>query len=134
MKDSRLKYFELFETFEYQANEIRMACKMSQRACEALARRVGSVNAKTPAEFEKIEKLKEFITTTSVTNERVIDMLSFTQQKLMEIASDCTDLLEIAKLKDTLKFQSDTITLLIQENDKITSLRDEVRRRNQAVA
>lgn len=137
MKDSRLKYVELFQSFHYKASEIRMACKMSQRACEALARRVGSVKARNAGEFEKIEKMKEFITTTSVANEKMIDMLAFVHEKLSEIASDCSDLLEIAKLKDTLKFQSDTITLLIEENKNITAFRNELRdniRKNQATA
>lgn len=134
MKDSTLKYLEIFKVFEIQANEVRMSCKVSQRACEALARRVGQVKAKTGPEFEKIEALKEFITTTSVANEKMIDTLSTVQGYLMEIASDCDDLVNVAKLKDKLKFQSDTIDLLLNENHQIISLRDEIRRRNTATA
>lgn len=132
MKDSRHKYIDLFRTFEHQANGIKIACKISQRNCEFLAKRVGAAKPRTPAEFEKVEELKAFIASTSDANEKMVEMLDYVFKTLVEVASDCKDLLEIAKLKDTLQFQSDTIVLLMNEQKHIIELKDEIRRGNKA--
>lgn len=134
MKDSKHKYIDLFKEFEYRANDIRIKCKVSQRNCESLAKLVAAAKPKNSGEFEKTEALKAFIASTSEANEKMIEMLTSTQNYLIEIASDCTDLLEIAKLKDRLKFQSDTIEILMNQEKRVIELRDEVRRRNQATA
>lgn len=137
-QDNRLKYLELFRQFEYLANDVKVSCKVSQRSCEKLATQVAATKAKTPEQFEKVESLKEFILTTSSSNDKMISALNTIHGYLVQIASDCNDLLEVANLKNKLEMQSETIQILMEQNEKITAFRDElrenIRRKNQATA
>jgi uncharacterized protein YoxC len=133
-QDNRLKYLELFRSFEYLANEVKLSCKVSQRNCERLAKQVASTKAKTPEQFEKVESLKEFINSTSTANEKTVNALNTIHGYLVEIASDCNDLTNVADLKNKIEIQSETISILMQQNQNIVSLRDEIRRRNTATA
>lgn len=133
-QDNRLKYLDLFKSFEFMANDVKLACKVSQRSCERLARQVAATKTKTPESFEKVEALKEFINTTSTANEKTINALNSIHGYLVEIASDCADLTNVADLKNKIEIQSETISILMQQNQNIVSLRDEIRRRNQATA
>jgi hypothetical protein len=116
--DSRLKYMEMPNQFKGRANEIALTAKQQLRTCEQLAKRLAMEKPKTPNEFEKIEYYKNFVIRTAQLNEQVLGLLDYTHGLLSAMAADSTLLAE-AKIKDTLRFQSDTIELMQQENDKL---------------
>jgi len=118
MKDSRQKYLDISHAFNCRATEIDLFCKQSQRVCELLANRLASKKPKTPAEFENNEYWKEFILKTSSNNQKTIELLSIMKDFLQDVIDDSSALMEGASIRDVIKFQSDTIEVMIAERDK----------------
>lgn len=121
MKDSRLKYLEISETFNNRASEIDLFCKQSQRICELLANRLATKKVKTQAEFENNEYWKEFVMKTALNNERTIELMLWMKGLLTDILEDSQVLIDGAILRDKLKFQSDTILVMMETQNKLTS-------------
>lgn len=121
MKDSRLKYLEISETFNNRASEIDLFCKQSQRICELLANRLATKKVKTQAEFENNEYWKEFVLKTALNNERTIELMLWMKGLLTDILEDSQVLIDGAILRDKLKFQSDTILVMMETQNKLTS-------------
>jgi hypothetical protein len=125
--DSRTKYYEMPTQFKGRANDISLTCKQHLRTCEALAKKLAAEKPKTPQEFEKIEYYKNFVIKTSQLNEQVLGLLEYTHGLLSAISVDST-LLEEAKIKDTLRIQSETLGLLYEQNDKLVKELYDIRR------
>lgn len=117
-KDSRLKYYEMPGQFKGRANDISITCKQHLRACEQLAKRLARENPRSSTEFEKLEYYKDFVIKTSQLNEQVLGLLDYTHELLSAIAAD-SSLLADAKEKDTLRLQSETVEVLIQQREKL---------------
>lgn len=137
MKDSRQKYLDISTAFNNRATELDLFCKQSQRVCELLAKKLASERPKTAHEFEKLEYLKEFVLKTSQSNERTIEFLLYVKGFIEDILDDSKVLIEGAILRDKLKFQSDTILIMQQQEDEsvraIYNLKkNEISSRNQA--
>lgn len=129
--DARLRYLEMPMQFRGRANDIALTAKQHLRTCEALAKRLASERPKTKQEFDKIEYYKDFVIKTSELNDQVIGLLDYTRDLLNTIAADSA-LLEDAKVKDTLRLQSETIELLYQRNDKLEKdLHEQLRKNTQ---
>lgn len=137
MKDSRQKYVDILSGFTNRANEVDLFCKQSQRICERLAKHLAKEKPKTPQEFEKVEYLKDFVLKTSKNNEATLELLTHIKTFLQDVLNDYEALSEGAVLRDKLKFQSDTIEIMMQEDtDKARAIynlkKDEISRRNTA--
>lgn len=129
--DARLKYLEMPRQFQGRAQEISLTCKQHLRICEALAKRLATERPKTKQEFDKVEYYKDFVIKTSELNDQVIGLLDYTRDLLNTIAADSA-LMEEAKVKDTLRLQSETIELLYQRNDKLEKdLHEQLRKNTQ---
>lgn len=127
MKDSRQKYLDISQTFNSRATEIDLFCKQSQRVCELLASRLASKKPKTPAEFENNEYWKDFVLKQAQNNQATIELISWMKGLLIDVLEDSKVLMDGAVLRDKLKFQSDTIEVMINEREKQV---DEIRARN----
>lgn len=125
--DSRIKFLEVPGQFHGRSNDIAITCKQHMRACEALAKRLAVENPKTKQEFEKVEYYKDFVIKTAQLNDQVLGLVDYTQSLLNEMMDDATLLAE-AKVKDTLKFQSDTIEVLIEQRESLVKMLYELRR------
>ena len=99
MEDRRLKYIELSKQFHNRSSEIRIQAKMSNKACEALAKYLVSQNPKEQKDFERVEKLKEYVLKTSGLNDEIISMLDYIQGLLTEIGEDSKVLIEGAIIR-----------------------------------
>lgn len=116
-KDSRLKYMEMPREFHHRANEIYIAAKQSLRTCEIAAKALAKEKPKTPADFERVEAMKEFLLTTAKSNEKVLDLLKYLNGFLQDIATDAKVLIDGAIIRDRLRDQSSTIEILMQQRD-----------------
>ena len=138
MNDNRvLKYIDVGHAFNSRASQIDLFCKQSQRICELLAVRLAAKKPKTPAEFENNEYWKQFILKTSSNNQATIELLAYMKEFLQDVVDDSTDLMDVAKLRDTIQFQADTIKVQTgQYNDLFQELgkykKDEISRRDTA--
>ena len=119
-KDNRLKYLEMPRQFKDRANDITLTCKQHLRICEQLAVRLAKEKPKTAQEFEKNEYLKNFVIKSSRLNEEVLGVLDYTLALLNEIANDYK-ILQQAQIKDTLRLQSETVEILIQQRDQLVN-------------
>jgi len=121
MKDSRQKYLDISTAFNNRATEIDLFCKQSQRICEMLANHLAKEKPKTAKEFERVEYLKDFVLKTSKNNEATLELLLYIKGFLIDILDDSKVLMEGAILRDKLKFQSDTIELLQETQNKMVN-------------
>lgn len=121
MKDSRQKYLDISIAFNNRATEIDLFCKQSQRVCEMLANHLAKEKPKTAKEFERVEYLKDFVLKTSKNNEATLSMLLYIKGFLIDILDDSKVLMEGAILRDKLKFQSDTIEILQETQNKMVN-------------
>lgn len=113
--DNRLKYLDMPREFKARAQDVELSCKMSQRMCEEIAKRLARTKPKTADEFERVEKWKELVMTTSQANEKMMSMLEYTHKFLQEIATDAKTLIEGAELRNKLELQSESIELFLQQ-------------------
>jgi hypothetical protein len=127
--DSRLKYLEMPDQFKGRANDISLTCKQHLRACEQLAVRLAKERPKNPQEFERLEYYKDFVIKTSQLNEQVLGLLDYCHELLNQIANDYRTVGE-AKMKDILRFQSDTIEILTNQRDQLVKDLYDERKRN----
>lgn len=125
-KDSRMKYYDMPIEFHGRANHIALTCKQHMRTCEALARRLATENPKSKNEFEKVEFYKDFVIKTAQLNDQVLGLVDYVQGLLNAMVADLT-LMDEAKAKDTLKFQSDTIDALIDQRESLVKMLYELR-------
>ena len=137
MKDSILKYIEISTAFNNRATAVDLFCKQSQRVCEKLASKLAADKPKTPQEFERSEYLKDFVVKVSKNNEATIELLTYIKGFLIDILDDSRVLIDGAILRDKLKFQSDTIEIMMKQRDDITGVlfedaKNEIIRRNKA--
>lgn len=124
--DKRLKYLDMPREFKARAQDVELSCKMSQRMCEEIAKRLARTKPKTADEFERVEKWKELVMTTSQANEKMMSMLDFTHKFLQEIASDAKELIDGAELRNKLEIQSETIEILMSQTATMRKVRDEI--------
>jgi hypothetical protein len=129
MKDSRLKYLEISETFNNRATSVALFCKRSQKICELLANRLATKKVKTPAEFENNEYWKNWILETSRNNQETIELLDYMKGLLVEVLEDSKVLMDGAVMRDRLNFAVETIEAKQLIIDKIAN---EVGRRDTA--
>lgn len=126
--DARLRYLEMPMQFRGRANDIALTAKQHLRTCEALAKRLASERPKTKQEFDKVEYYKDFVIKTSELNDQVLGLLDYVRDLLNAIAADSL-LLEEARMKDTIRMQSETLEYLYQQNDDLVkSLHDQLRK------
>lgn len=120
-KDSRLKYIEIPQVFGNKASVVDFHCKASQRACERMAKHLSKAKPKTQAEFERVEYLKDFVVKTSQNNEATLELLTYIKGLLADVSEDAKVLVDGSTLRDTVKFQSDTIKLISQQRDELVN-------------
>jgi hypothetical protein len=118
-KDSRLKYVEMGTVFKDRASAVDLNCKLSQKSCERFALYLAKQKPKTPEQFEKVELLKDFVLKTSQANEEMMLLIDYMKGLIEDIATDSKVLIDGAVLRDKLKFQSDTIEILINQRDQV---------------
>lgn len=125
MEDKRLKYVDINRAFNGQVSEINIALKVSNRVCEMLANHISKEKPKNPTEFERIEKLKEYVLKTSELNDKVLSLIDYMAGLLTEIGEDSKVLIEGAIIRDRLQLQSDNIQVLLnQREDAIKQVYD----------
>lgn len=112
--DKRMKYLDMPREFKARAQDVELSCKMSQRMCEEIAKRLARTNPKTAEEFERVEKWKELVLTTSQANDKMVEMLEFVHKFLQDVANDAKTLIDGAELRNKLEMQSETIEILMQ--------------------
>lgn len=112
--DKRMKYLDMPREFKARAQDVELSCKMSQRMCEEIAKRLARTNPKTAEEFERVEKWKELVLTTSQANDKMVEMLEFVHKFLQDVATDAKTLIDGAELRNKLEMQSETIEILMQ--------------------
>lgn len=125
-----MKYLDMSRTFRNRASEIDLSCKTSQRVCVELAKRLARVKAKTPDEFEHVEKMKQIVITTSAANEQMLEMLNYMRGLLLQVCDDAEALVDGANIRNKLEMQSETIEILMQQTRNIDELKDALRERN----
>lgn len=126
--DNRLKYLDMPREFKTRAQDVELSCKMSQRTCEELAKRLARTNPKTAEEFERVEKWKELVMTTSQANDKMIDMLEYVHKFLQDVSNDAKTLLDGAEMRNVLEMQSDTIEILMEQTKTMRNVRNEISR------
>lgn len=112
--DKRMKYLDMPREFKARAQDVELSCKMSQRMCEEIAKRLVRTNPKTAEEFERVEKWKELVLTTSQANDKMVEMLEFVHKFLQDVANDAKMLVDGAEMRNKLEMQSETIEILMQ--------------------
>lgn len=117
-RDKRLKYVDINQVFHNRANSIVLACKQSNRACEELAKVLKNTKVKDAAQFEKVEKYKEYVIKTSALNDQVIELVDYIHGLLVEVGEDSKTLIEGAVIRDRLMMQSDTIEMLTSQREE----------------
>lgn len=118
-KDNPLRYVDMVKVFQDRANAIDFQCKTSLRACERLAKHLASEKPKTPKEFERHEYLKDFVLKSSKAHETMVELLEYTRNFLQEVVTDSKDLQSIAKLRDVVKFDQQTIAIVTQQRNDL---------------
>lgn len=116
-KDNRLKYLDLNKAFNNRVSQIKLDLKVSNKTCEMLAIHVSKQKPKDAIEFERVEKLKEYVLATSKLNDDVLSLLEYVNGLLIDIGSDSNVLIEGAILRDRLQFQSDTYEATIRQRE-----------------
>lgn len=120
--DRIYKYIEINNQFNGRVSDIRVNLKVSNKACERLAIFLQKQNPKTQVEFERVEKLKEYVLKTSELNDNVLGLIEYFGNLLTDIVLDAKDLTDALELTKTIEFQSDTITVLTQQCE--TAIKD----------
>lgn len=118
-KDSRLKYVEIGRVFRDRASSVDLQCKISSRVCKKLAGALAKMRPTTPLEMERNEYLKEFVLKTSSANDEMLQLIDWMKGFIEDIQKDSQVLIDGAILRDKLKFQSDTIEILINQRDQV---------------
>lgn len=121
-KDNLLKYVEFPKRFHHMANEILITHKQHLRACEKLAKYLGTVKPKGAKEFEQNEWLKDFVIKTAQNNESTIVLLEYVQALLSEVNQDALMLIDGANVQNQLRDQSDAILMLRNSREELVKM------------
>lgn len=121
-KDNLLKYVEFPRRFHHMANEILITHKQQLRACEKLAKHIGTVKPKDGKEFEQNEWLKDFVIKTAQNNESTIVLLEYVQALLSEVNQDALMLIDGANVQNQLRDQSDAIIMLRNSREELVKM------------
>lgn len=118
MRDSRDKYIDIANNFSKRATELDRMIKYSNKVNEKLAMYLSKQNPKTPAEFERVETLKEFVLSSTSVNEKIVELMDETKVFLQDILNDAVALMDGCILQQTIQLQSETIEGMMNERNK----------------
>jgi hypothetical protein len=117
--DERLKYVEMPHKFYNIANDIKIASLQQIRQCEEFAKELSRVNPKTPGQFEKSERMKQFLISTHDLNTRTVALIGYIHDFLGKVAQDANTLIEGAVLRDKLKEAGISLEYAWQQRDEL---------------
>jgi len=118
-KDHRLKYVEMPGQFYGMANEIEISAKQQLRSCENFGKKLMRIRPKDAGEFDRIEKMKDFLLASHDLNTRIIQLITKVHELISQVSKDANMLMEGAVYRNKLKDCEDTIVALAQHRDTL---------------
>ena len=137
--ESRLwKYLELPQEFQRRASEIDITAKQHMRIVEKLAKYLSKQKPINPADFERVEYLKDFVVKSAALNEQTINLLRYLTDRLNEMYKDYKAFSDGARLNAIIRDQGEKILLTMKERDQaqneLNELKRTIRRQDTATA